>query len=334
MKHSLNERNIIEFIDGNIEIDVKIDSKKDTVWLTQKQMSHLFDVSTDNISLHINNIIKEGELDMKSTTEESSEVRLEGHRNVKRKVNIYNLDMIISVGYRVKSHRGIIFRKWANKVLKEFMLKGYAVNQERLAQSADHYKSFTRSVQLIANLIEKSNLGSKESKSLLQIIAKYSYALETLDKYDHQSLTITSITKDDQAIKLEYVEAMKQIKALPDYQKSQLFGREKDNSFQGALNVIYQTAFGKELYPSIEEKAANLLYFIVKDHAFYDGNKRIAASIFVWFLDIYGILFKDNGSKILTDNALVALVLMIALSDPNEKDVIVKIIINLINQKN
>lgn len=334
MKHDAIEVNIIEFKDGNIEIDVRVDSKKDTVWLTQKQISTLFDVSTDNISLHINNIIKEGELDVNSTTEESSEVRFEGNRKVNRNVKIYNLDMIISVGYRVKSKRGIIFRKWANKVLKQYIYEAYAVDQDRLAKSAEHYKSFTRSVQLIANIIEKSNLGSKESKSLLQIIAKYSYALETLDKYDHQSLTITNITKDNQAIKLEYEVAMKQIQALPDYQKSQLFGREKDYSFQGALNVIYQTAFGKELYPSVEEKAANLLYFIVKDHAFYDGNKRIAASIFVWFLDIHRVLHKEDGSKILTDNALVALVLMIALSNPNEKDIIVKIIINLINQKN
>jgi len=169
---------------------------------------------------------------------------------------------------------------------------------------------------------------------LLKVISKYAYALETLDRYDQQTLTITNITKDDKQIKLEYEDAMKEIKKLPDYGKSQWFGNEKDNSFHGALNAIYQTAFGEDLYPSVEEKAANLLYFVVKDHAFYDGNKRIAASVFLWFLDINDNLYKKDGTRIIEDNALVAMVLMIALSHPNEKDSIVKIIVNLINQNN
>jgi prophage maintenance system killer protein len=328
------KRSVIAFRDGNLEIDVKIDSEKDTVWLTQKQMSTLFDVSVDNISLHINNIYKENELEMNATTEESSEVRLEGKRTVTRRIKVYNLDVIISTGYRVKSKRGITFRKWANQILREYLYKGYAIDQERLTRNREYYKNFAKSVKIIANLIERKELESEESKSLLQIISKYAYALETLDKYDHQSLTITNITKDDKKIKLEYEDAIKEIKELPDYGKTQWFGKEKDKSFHGALNAIYQTAFGEEVYPSIEEKAANLIYFIVKDHAFFDGNKRIAASIFLWFLDIYGILYKKDGSRILDDNALVAIVLMIALSDPNEKDAIVKIIINLINQSN
>jgi len=334
MNHTSKEKSVIAFRDGNLEIDVKVDSQKDTVWLTQKQMSDLFDVSVDNISLHINNIYKENELDMSSTTEESSEVRLEGKRNVTRRIKVYNLDVIISTGYRVKSKRGITFRKWANQILKEYIYKGYAIDQERLIRNREYYKTFANSVKLIADLIERKDLESADSKSLLHIISKYAYALETLDKYDHQSLTITNITKDDKKIKLEYEDAIKEIKGLPDYGKTQWFGKEKDNSFHGALNAIYQTAFGEEVYPSIEEKAANLLYFIVKDHAFYDGNKRIAASIFLWFLDIYGILYKKDGSRILDDNALVAIVLMIALSNPNERETIVKIIINLINQNN
>lgn len=334
MNHTSKEKSVIAFRDGNLEIDVKVDSKKDTVWLTQKQMSDLFDVSVDNISLHINNIYKEKELEMSSTTEESSEVRLEGKRSVKRRIKVYNLDVIISTGYRVKSKRGITFRKWANQILKEYIYKGYAIDQERLTKNQEYYKTFANSVKLIADLIERKELESEESKSLLYIISKYAYALETLDKYDHQSLTITNITKDDKKIKLEYEDAIKEIKGLPDYGKTQWFGKEKDNSFHGALNAIYQTAFGEEVYPSIEEKASNLLYFIVKDHAFYDGNKRIAASIFLWFLDIYGILYKKDGSRILDDNALVAIVLMIALSNPNERETIVKIIINLINQNN
>jgi prophage maintenance system killer protein len=328
------KRSVIAFRDGNLEIDVKVDSEKDTVWLTQKQMSTLFDVSVDNISLHINNIYKENELEMNATTEESSEVRLEGKRTVTRRIKVYNLDVIISMGYRVKSKRGITFRKWANQILREYLYKGYAIDQERLTRNREYYKNFAKSVKIIANLIERKELESEESKSLLQIISKYAYALETLDKYDHQSLTITNITKDDKKIKLEYEDAIKEIKELPDYGKTQWFGKEKDNSFHGALNAIYQTACGEEVYPSIEEKAANLIYFIVKDHAFFDGNKRIAASIFLWFLDIYGILYKKDGSRILDDNALVAIVLMIALSDPNEKDAIVKMIINLINQSN
>jgi len=334
MNHTYKEKSVIAFRDGNLEIDVKVDSEKDTVWLTQKQMSALFDVSVDNISLHINNIYKEKELEMSSTTEESSEVRLEGKRSVTRRIKVYNLDVIISTGYRVKSKRGITFRKWANQILKEYIYKGYAIDQERLTRNREYYKTFANSVKLIADLIERKELESEESKSLLHIISKYAYALETLDKYDHQSLTITNITKDDKKIKLEYEDAIKEIKGLSDYGKTQWFGKEKDNSFHGALNAIYQTAFGEEVYPSVEEKAANLLYFIVKDHAFYDGNKRIAASIFLWFLDIYGILYKKDGSGILDNNALVAIVLMIALSNPNERETIVKIIINLINQNN
>jgi len=331
MKHKPEQRSIIEFKDGNLEIDVRVDSEKDTVWLTQKQMSELFDVTTDNIGLHIKNIFKEKELEAISVTEKSSVTASDGK---KYKTNLYNLDVIISVGYRVKSKRGIIFRKWANQILKEYIYKGYAIDQERITKHHEYYKNFTNSVKLIADLIGRKELESEESKSLLHIISKYAYALETLDKYDHQTLTVTNITKDDKKIKLEYEDAIKEIKGLPDYGKSQWFGKEKDKSFHGALNAIYQTAFGEEVYPSIEEKAANLLYFIVKDHAFYDGNKRIAASIFLWFLDIYGILYKNDGTRILDDNALVAIVLMIALSHPNERDTIVKIIINLINQNN
>lgn len=270
----LNQQNLITFKDNQLEIQVNVSPQEDTVWLTQDQLSQLFEKNKSTISRHIRNIFDSGELNkLDSVAKKATKLKITDYRTGKaqdatRILDYYNLDVIISVGYRVNSARGVIFRKWANKVLKEYIYQGYAIDQERLAKSEEHYKSFTRSVQLKANLIDKRNLSSKESQSLLEIIAKYSYALETLDKYDHQSLTITSITKDNQVIKLKYTEAMRQIKALPDYQKSNLFGREKDNSFHGALNVIYQTAFGKEVYPSIEEKAANLLYFIVKDHAF------------------------------------------------------------------
>ena len=328
------KNDIIIFKDDSLEIEVKVTPNEDTVWLSQKQMAELFGVSIDNISLHIKNIFKEKELEEKLTTEESSEVRIEGTRKVKRKIKLYNLDVIISVGYRVKSNNGIIFRKWANNILKEYMYKGFVIDQKRLISNDTNYRSFTSTVKLISDLVDKKQLTIGESTGLLKVISKYAYALDTLDKYDHQTLTIINITKDDKQIKIEYDDAMKEIRSMADYGKSQWFGREKDASFHGALNAIYQTAFGVDVYPSIEEKAANLLYFIVKDHAFYDGNKRIAASVFLWFLDIYSILYKNDGTRIIEDNALVAIVLMIALSDPNERDIIVKIVVNLINQNN
>ena len=322
---------IIIFKDEQLRLEVKVSPEEDTVWLTQSQMAKLFNVSYDNVNLHIRNIFQEEELLKDSVSEESSVAASDGK---KYKTKVYNLDMIISVGYRVKSKRGIIFRKWANSILKEYMYKGFVVDQKRLISNDINYQLFTDSVRLMASLVERQQLTLDESKGLLNIISKYAYALDTLDKYDHQTLTITNITKDDKQIKLEYDDAIKEIRGMPYYGKSRWFGKEKDDSFKGALNAIYQTAFGSDVYPSIEEKAANLLYFIVKDHAFYDGNKRIAASIFLWFLDIYGILYKGDYTKIIEDNALVAIVLMIALSNPNERDMIVKIVVNLINQNN
>ena len=242
--------------------------------------------------------------------------------------------MIISVGYRIKSKRGINFRMWANKVLKDYLLKGYAINEQQLTNSKEYYSGFTKSIKFISELYKQKNLTSKEKDSLFNIINKYSYALETLDKYDHRELIIDNITKDEGFRKLVYKDILSEIKNLPEYKNSSLFGREKDKSFEGSINAIYQTAFGEEVYPSIEEKAANLLYFVVKNHSFIDGNKRIAASIFIWFLHNNDILYKYDGSKLIEDNTLVALVLMVALSDPKEREVVVKIIINLINKDN
>ena len=214
------------------------------------------------------------------------------------------------------------------------MYKGFAVDTKRLTQSEENYKEFSLTIKMIADMVNRKELTSSESAGLLSLISKYAYALDTLDKYDHQTLTIVNIRKSNKEVKLDYQEAIKQIKAMPDYEKSELFGKEKDKSFESALNAIYQSAFGEDIYPSIEEKAANLLYFIVKNHAFYDGNKRIAASVFLWFLDIYGILYKAEGTRIIEDNALVAMVLLIALSNPLEHETIVKIIVNLINLSN
>lgn len=325
---------IIIFKDNDLELEVKITPDKDTVWLTQDQMAILFAVDKTVIFRHVNNIYKDNELEISSTIAENAKVQIEGERTVTRKVKLYNLDMIISVGYRVNSKRGIIFRKWANNVLKDYLYKGFAVDEQRLNENEQNYKDFSSTVKLIADMVKRKELTSSESSGLLYLISKYAYALETLDKYDHQALKIVNIRKDNNQVKLEYQEAIKQIKAMPDYGKSELFGKEKDKSFESALNAIYQSAFGEDIYPSIEEKAANLLYFTVKNHAFYDGNKRIAASIFLWFLDIYGILYKADGTRILENNALVAIVLLIALSKPQEHAAIVKIIVNLINLNN
>lgn len=330
----MKENEIIIFKDESLELEVRLSPRDDTVWLTQRQMADLFEVTYDNINLHIRNIYLNDELDEISTSEESSVVQLEGKRKVTRKIKSFNLDMIIAVGYRVNSKRGTTFRRWANGVLKEYIIKGYVVDTKRVLEYKENYLSYTNTVKMISSLVDRKNLTLDESKSLLNIINKYSYALDTLDKYDHDELTISNITKDKSDVKLDYEKALKEIQSLDDYKTSNLFGREKDNSFEGALNAIYQTAFGEDVYPSVEEKAANLLYFLVKDHPFFDGNKRIAASMFVWFLDINDILYKTDGSKIIEDNALVLFVLMTALSNPSERSVITKMIINLINKNN
>lgn len=323
---------IIIFKENDLELEVNVSPKEDTVWLTQEQMAKLFSVDRTRITRHINNIYSSGELSIDSTSAESAHMGDLGRQ--KYKVKQYNLDMIISVGYRVNSKRGITFRRWANSVLKEYIHKGFTIDSKRLISNNLNYIDFVNTVKMISSLVDRKELTLDESKSLLGIINKYSYALDTLDKYDHNELTILNITKDISDVKLDYEKALNEIQSLDDYKASDLFGREKDNSFHGAINAIYQTAFGEDLYPSVEEKAANLLYFLVKDHPFYDGNKRIAASIFVWFLDINNILYKIDGSKRIEDNALVSIVLMIALSNPRERDIITKMIINLINKNN
>jgi prophage maintenance system killer protein len=324
-------QDIILFKDNDFSIEVKLDLNEETVWLTQKQISELFNRTYDNINLHIKNIFKEGELIENEVSEYSSVTASDGK---KYRTKLFNLDLIISVGYRVKSKRGIFFRRWANKIIKEYMLKGYSINESKLAESKLHYTDFTKSVKFISELYKRKNLDKTEANSLFSVINKYSLALDTLDKYDHRLLTINNTTEDLGLNKLLYNQIMSEITNLSEYKKGSLFGREKDKSFESSISTIYQTAFGKELYPSVEEKAANLLYFIVKNHSFYDGNKRIAASIFVYFLDMNNILYKEDGTKLVEDNTLVALVLMIALSEPMEREVVIKIIINLINKNN
>ena len=318
--------------DGQAEVQVRFEN--DTVWLSQKQMSQLFDKDTDTIGLHLRNIFKSGELDETLTTEESSVVRLEGQRKVKRNIRVYNLDAIISVGFRVNSKRGIQFRIWANKLLKEYLIKGYALNERKLNEQNEQLKELQNSVKILGNALAFKTLSNDESIGLLKIISEYAYALDILDQYDYQSLEITN-TSGKETYQLTYDEAIKQILvAKKAHGNSDLFGHEKDKSFQSSVATIYQTFSGVDLYPSIEEKAANLLYFITKNHSFSDGNKRIAAFLFLYFLERNGILFDKTGNKRIADNTLVALTLMIAVSKPEEKDTMTKVIVNLINKKN
>ncbi|HSA04090.1 MAG TPA: virulence protein RhuM/Fic/DOC family protein [Tenuifilaceae bacterium] len=318
--------------DGKAEVQVKFEHE--TVWLSQRQMAELFDKDTDTIGLHLKNIFESGELDELSTTEESSVVQKEGKRNIKRRLKLYNLDAIISVGYRVNSKRGVQFRIWANKVLKEYLVKGFSINEKRLAQNNEHLKELKNSVKILGEVLNYKPLTNDESIGLLKIISDYAYALDVLDQYDYQKLEINN-TSGKEIYKLTYEEAINQIKlAKKAYVNSELFGNEKDKSFKSSLTTIYQTFDGVDLYPSIEEKAANLLYFITKNHSFSDGNKRIAAFLFLYFLERNGILFDEFGNKRIADNTLVALTLMIAVSRPEEKETMTKVVVNLINKNN
>lgn len=327
-----SEIKIYQTDDGQTEIDVKFDNE--TVWLSQKQMAQLFDKDTDTIGLHLKNIYQSGELEEFTTTEESSVVQQEGKRQVKRKIKLYNLDATISVGYRVNSKRGIQFRNWANKILKEYLLKGFVIDNKRLAHQNEQLKELQNSVKILGKALYNKVITNDESIGLLKIIADYAYALDILDQYDYQNLEIQN-TSGKEIFQLTYEEAIEQIRlAKKTYGNSNLFGREKDDSFKSSISTIYQTFDGVDLYPSIEEKAANLLYFITKNHSFTDGNKRIAAFLFLYFLERNRILFDENGNKRIADNALVALTLMIAVSKPVEKNTMVTVIVNLINKNN
>jgi prophage maintenance system killer protein len=318
--------------DGQTAIEVTLENE--TLWLSQRQMGELFEKDTDTIGLHIKNIFTEGELDEKSTTEEYSVVKQEGKRQVKRKITHYNLDLILSVGYRVSSKRGTQFRIWANKILKEYLVKGYALNEKRLQEQSQQFEALKQTVRLMSNVADAQKSSSDEATGLLKVITDYTYALDVLDKYDHRNLTIEA-THAQQSFIFTYEEAIKAIYGLKDkFGGSSLFGNEKDESFRSSIATIYQSFGGQELYPSIEEKATHLLYFVVKNHSFSDGNKRIAAFLFVWFMGKNSILYREDGSKRVADNALVALTLMIAESKPDEKDIIVQVVVNLINGYN
>jgi len=306
----------------------------DTVWLTQQQMQQLFNKTKQNISLHIKNIFNENELDKSSTVKKSLTVQKEGNRSVSREIEFYSLDVIISVGYRVKSVEGTKFRIWANQILKNYLINGYALNHKKLQEQSQQLIELKQAIKLVGAVQNNHLLDNDELKDTFKILTDYVYALDVLDRYDHQQLE-NEVSGNRGDFKIDYDSALEAIDDLRvKFGGSKLFGNEKDQSFKSSLYTIYQTFDGEELYPSMEEKAANLLYFVVKNHSFSDGNKRIAAFLFVWFMDKNKMLYREDGTKRIADNALVALTLLIAESDPKEKEMMVKVVINLINYKN
>ena len=319
--------------DNQISLDVKMDGE--TVWLSQSQMALLFGRDRTVISRHINNIFKEKELDKSLVCANFAHAEKHGRRVGYTQVvstEYYNLDVIISVGYRVKSINGTRFRQWANRVLKDYLIKGYAINDKL---KLERYNELKNVVRLLSTTVRaQERLSSDESDGLFSVISDYVYALDTLDRYDFQQLSIDNTIKEER-FHATYENAMEAINRLkPKFGGSALFANEKDDSFRSSIGQIYQTWDGEELYPSIEEKAAMLLYLVVKNHSFSDGNKRIAAMLFLWFMEKNGILYREDGEKRIADNTLVALTLMIAESRTEEKDIMVKVVVNLINQKN
>ena len=293
-------------------VSLKVPIEEETVWLTQAQMTRLFSVDRTVITRHVNNVFRDEELD------EKSNVHFLHIANSDKPVKFYSLDVIISVGYRVKSKRGIEFRRWANKVLKDYILKGYAVNHNRISQLGEVIKIMKRVEERL------------DAKQVLTVIERYNLALELLDEYDHQTMKKPAGNKATYV--LTYEECREVIDSMKFAEESALFGNEKDDSFKGSIGAVYQTFGGEEVYPTLEEKAANLLYFLTKNHSFSDGNKRIAATIFLYFLDKNNALFTD-GRKRIDDYALTALTIMIAESKPEEKDMMVKVVMNCLEDR-
>ena len=309
----MDKKEIVLFTDGNVALEVPITPEQDTVWLNRNQMAELFERDVKTIGKHVNNALKEELQDQTATVANFAIIQKEGERSVMRQVAHYNLDVIISVGYRVKSKRGIAFRKWANKVLRDYIVKGYAVNDNRMNQLKEVMRIMKRTEEQL------------DAKQILSVIEKYSLALELLDAYDHQNMKRPE--GGNTIYLLSYEECRKLIDSMSYGGSSDVFGNEKDDSFKGSIGAIYQTFAGQEVYPSLEEKAANLLYFITKNHSFSDGNKRIAAAIFLYFMDRNQALFLDD-EKIISDHTLVALTIMIAESRPEEKEMMISVIMN------
>lgn len=309
-----NEIILYETSDHSVKLNVNTDG--DTVWLSMEQLTDLFERDKSTISRHIRNVFKEGELERAATVAKFATVQTEGDREITRYIEYYNLDVIISVGYRVKSQRGVEFRKWANMVLKDYIIKGYAVNNKRIEQIGEVIRIMKRAENQL------------DAKQVLSVIEKFNAALDLLDDYDHQ--TMKKPTGSKAVYVLDYDECRKVINEMKFSSDSELFGNEKDDSFKGSIANIYQEFGGVEIYPSLEEKAANLLYFVTKNHSFSDGNKRIAAAMFLYFLDKNGALFLDEAKteKTIADQTLAALTIMIAESQPAEKEMMINVIMN------
>lgn len=316
----MKNNEIIIFENQNVKLEVTM--QDETVWLTTDQMSSLFNSTKRNIEMHIKNIYGENELEEMSTSKDFFQVQLEGTRQVKRNKKMYNLDTIISVGYRVKSQNGIIFRRWANKILKDYLLKGYSVNQKRL----DYLEKTVKLID-IANRIDE-RLEANDAKEILKVIGSYSKALDLLDEYDHRTLQKPKGNIDSKQIK--YNDCIKVISKLKFSTNSNLFAIERDKGLEAIIGNIYQTFSGNDIYKSVEEKAANFLYLIVKNHVFVDGNKRIAATLFIYFLNFYNILYKEH-KQVIDNNTLTALTLLIAESNPKEKNIIIDLVMNFLS---
>lgn len=319
MEEKVIKNEIVLFENQDVKLEVNM--KDETVWLSQQQMALLFNSSRTNIIEHINNIYSEEELDKVSTCQNFRQVQKEGKRNIARNIPFYNLDMIISVGYRVKSKNGIVFRKWANKIIKDYLIKGYAVNNKRL-----EYLEKTIKLLDIAGRIN-SELSANEAQSIIKVINKYSNALNLLDKYDYKKVSKPKGTKNNK--KITYEECINIIDTLRFNNYSDLFALERNNGLKGIIDDIYSTFDGSDLYSTVEEKAANMLYLVTKNHVFIDGNKRIAATLFIYFLNYYGLLYNEKGMAI-DNNTLVAVTILIAQSDPKEKEVLVDLVMNFL----
>lgn len=333
MEEPRGEIVIYESAEAGARVEVRLE--QDTVWLSLNQMAELFDRDKSVVSRHLRNVLSSGELLRDSVVANYATTAPDGKTY---QVDFYNLDAILSVGYRVNSRRGTEFRIWATSILREHIIKGYTLNHRRLSEQAEHYRELQDAVRLIGDVITQKELDGPQAEGLLHVITDYAYALSVLDDYDYQRLAIRNTTQKE-PFQITYEAARKAVDSMSERMRQEgretgLFGREKDESFKSSLAAIYQTFGAEDLYPSIEEKAANLLYFVTKNHSFSDGNKRIAAAVFLWFLDANGLLYADDGHKRLGDNALVALTLMIAESKPQHKDVVVKVIVNLINRDN
>lgn len=324
-EESIENKIVFKATENSVELEVRLENE--TVWLTQKQMSKLFNKSRKTITEHISTIYSEKELEKDSVSRNFQLTAADG-----KSYNTihYNLDMIISVGYRVNSKKGTQFRIWATNTLRNYLVKGYAINQKRLETDAKKYEELQVHLQTLKRVYENETIGEVEAKGLIKVITDYSKGLELLDKYDQGKLEVSK--EQNQGKGINYEDALNDISSLRERLKlGELFGKERDSSFNSSLRTIFQTFDTVDLYPSIEEKAANLLYLIVKNHSFVDGNKRIGVFMFVRFLDLNSILYSIDGKKAIEENTLVALALMIAQSDPKNKDILVKLVANLIH---